>query len=384
MRYRINAGGSLERHSQRAAGFGPRAAPHDRRRAARAPGVNAAGAQRTHRRSLLPAAACVAGGLVSACQRPLTPIQTIVVYTSVDQEFAQQILRRFEQQTGVRIAAVYDTEAGKTTGLMRRLQREAEHPRCDVWWSSEVFGTIELARAGLLEPYDSPAAADIPSAWRDPQRQWTALAARARVLAYHSGRVPAEELPETWEDMTLLLKHKRVVLANPQFGTTRGHVAALFNCWGAQRSTQFLQQLREAGVQLADGNAHAVRLVEAGSADACWTDTDDVWAAQRRGVPLELIYPRIEPGGPVIWIPCSVALVRGGPSPAAARKLIDFLLSRPVEQALAESDSRNVPVREELRRGLGLAGPQPQALNFEQIADAMPAAMQAARDILLR
>ena len=114
-----------------------------------------------------------------------------------------------------------------------------------------------------------------------------------------------------------------------------------------------------------------------------WTDTDDVWVAQQRGARLESIQPRLAGDAGVVWIPCSVGVVRGGPHPEAARRLADFLVSAEVERALAESDSRNVPVRAELREGLHPAGPAPEPLDFERIGAALPAADAAIRDILL-
>ena len=309
---------------------------------------------------------------------------SVVIYTSVDQRFARDVLARFERDTGIRVDLLPDTEAGKTTGFLHRLQREAARPRCDVWWSSEVFGTIELARAGILEPYQSPAAADIPPAWKDARHRWTALAARARVLAFNTQRLRREELPATWGELAAPAWASRLVIANPQFGTTRGHLAAMFATWGREPTDKFLQALRDAGAQVADGNAHAVRLVASGAADLCLTDTDDVWVARQRGEPIDLVYPRLIPEGPIVWIPCSVARIRGGPNPAAARQLIDFLVSPEAERALAESDSRNVPVRADVRKALGLTGPAPEPLDFERVADALPQSTRLARDILLK
>ncbi len=312
------------------------------------------------------------------------PDRRVVVYTSVDEPFARAILERFSKETGFRVEPVFDSEAGKTTGLLRRLEREKERPRCDVWWSSELYGTIELARAGVLEAYDSPAAGDIPAGWRDPGRMWTGMAARARVIAFNSDRLSREQMPGTWLEACAPEWAPRSAVANPQFGTTRGHLAGLFAWWGAEEAQQRLRELKIGRVRIADGNAHAIRMVGSGEVDICWTDTDDVWVAQRRGLSVDLVYPRITDDGPVFWIPCSVALVRGGPNPQAGRALLDYLVSAEVERALATSDSRNVPVRPGLAAELKFGDPLPEPHDFERVADALPAAMSAARDILLR
>lgn len=312
------------------------------------------------------------------------PRQRVVLYTSVDQQFAEPLLKRFERETGIVVDALFDTEAGKTTGLVRRLQREASAPRCDVWWSSEVFGTIELAEEGLLEAYASAAAADIPAAWRDAQSRWVGFGARARVIAFDRARPRSAALPSTWEQVADAPDVARLALANPQFGTTRGHCAVLYHAWGAERFERFLRKLAAEKVQLADGNAHAVRLVASGQADWCWTDTDDVWVVQRRSENIDLVYPRIDADGPTLWIPNSLALVRGGPNAATARRLYDFLASAAVERELARSDSRNVPVRAALREELAISEPHPEPIAYADAARAMPAAMELARDILLR
>src|SRR3990172_3920079 len=111
----------------------------------------------------------------------------VVVYCSIDENVGRQVLDAYKARTGLEVSAVYDSEAGKTTGLVQRIVRESQagRPRADVFWSSELFNTILLARMGLLEAYESPQAADIPARFKDREHRWTALAVRARVLAFH-------------------------------------------------------------------------------------------------------------------------------------------------------------------------------------------------------
>jgi iron(III) transport system substrate-binding protein len=172
-------------------------------------------------------------------------------------------------------------------------------------------------------------------------------------------------------------------MANPQFGTTRGHVAAWFALWGAERAAAFLQDLHDREVIIADGNSSVVRQVIAGNADLGMTDTDDVWVARRLHPSLDLIYADQGDGG-TLWIPNTVALVKGAKHPRSARRLIDFLVSADVEEMLARSRSGNIPVRESSRARLGLEWPASGTPDYQRIADHMPAAISAAREILLR
>ncbi len=292
--------------------------------------------------------------------------EPVTVYCSADEQFARPILADFGRRCGVAVRPVFDTEAGKTTGLVHRLLAERGRPRADVWWSSEVFGTIQLAEAGVLAAYDPAAAADIPSQFRDPQHRWTGLAARARVLAYDPRRTPPDRLPRAWADLARPEFKGRLAMANPIFGTTRGQMAVFAARWGEAALGDYFAGLRRNEVRLADGNAQAVLLVARGVVELAATDTDDVLVAQARGDTVAIHFPDLDAPSDgaarsptrdapparrgTVWIPNSVALVAGGPNPEGARALMDLLVSAEMERRLALSESANVPVRAAVRK----------------------------------
>jgi len=307
-----------------------------------------------------------------------------VLYTSSDQEYAEPIVAAFTKKTGIQVRCRFDVEATKTVGLVQRLRSEAESGRvgADVFWSNEIFETIRLAKDGLLAPYRSAVTADWPSCLRDPEGRWYGFALRARVLAYHTGRLPAAEVPRSIEDLLDPKWRGRIVMARPEFGTTRGHVAAMWVHYGPQETRRILEGLKRNGVQLVSGNSTAVRVVAEGRADVCLTDTDDVWVAQRNGWPIDLVYPHHGKAGTLV-IPNTVALVRGGPNAEAAGELMDYLLSAEVEEALARSDSHNVPIRAAVAAKFpDYALPEPMDVDYAKAAEAVAEAVPAALRIL--
>src|ERR1051326_9229542 len=54
----------------------------------------------------------------------LEAARTVVVYASQDQAYAEPILQDFTKRTGIKVRAVYDSEAVKTVGLANRLLAE--------------------------------------------------------------------------------------------------------------------------------------------------------------------------------------------------------------------------------------------------------------------
>jgi iron(III) transport system substrate-binding protein len=289
--------------------------------------------------------ACLVFG--SACGRHSG--EQVVVYVAVDRKDAEPILRSFEAETGIRVLAVYDAEAAKTTGLVARLIAESGRPRCDVFWNNEIVQTLLLAQRGMLDAYRSPAAETLPDQWKDPDGRWTGVATRARVIVYNTQYVAAEEIPRRLTDLTSPQWRGQVAVANPQFGTTRTHVAALFAAWGPDAAQAYLRALLENQVRIVDGNAMVTNLVAAAQPGASpifvgLTDTDDVLSGQAEGQPIALIYPDQDADGTLV-IPSTVCLVRDAPNPEAARRLMDYLLSPDTERRFTHAESGYRPVR---------------------------------------
>ena len=69
----------------------------------------------------------------------------VILYCAQDQTYAEPLLKQFEQETGIKVKTVYDSEAVKTVGLANRLLAERSHPQCDVFWGNEELRTRLLA-----------------------------------------------------------------------------------------------------------------------------------------------------------------------------------------------------------------------------------------------
>jgi len=306
----------------------------------------------------------------------------VVLYCSVDQEVAEPIVAEFEKQSGVKVLARFDTEASKTAGLVQRIRAEASSPVADVFWSSEIFYTIRLAREGLLAAYSSDATKSRPALYADPNGRWYGFALRARVIAYSTERVSAEDAPKSLEDALDSKWKGRIVMAAPEFGTTGGDVASWFAHYGPDRARQILEALRANDIRIVSGNSTAVRMVATGQADVCFTDTDDVYAAQRNGWPVAMNFLD-QAGDGVLTIPNTAAVIKGAAHPKEAGKLMDFLLSEQLELMLVRSDSHNTPVHKTAAEQFdSYAIDKPLDVDYAKIADQLQTAIQTSREIL--
>jgi iron(III) transport system substrate-binding protein len=273
----------------------------------------------------------------------------VTVYTALDEMYSRPILNAFEEKTGIKVRAVYDSEASKTTGLVSRIMAERNFPRADVFWNNEVAQTILLMNASVIAPYKSPAAEAIPERYKDGDGYWTGFAARGRVIIYNTDLV--KEPPTSILDIVDEKWKGRAAIALPLFGTTATHATALFAAWGPENAETYFVQLLNNDVAVLPGNAQVRDFVARGQYAIGLTDTDDANGAIEDGLPVKWIFPdQGDEGMGTLVIPNTVSLISKAPHPEEGKALIDFLLSPETERRLAEARSIQIPLNAAVQR----------------------------------
>lgn len=328
--------------------------------------------------ALIGVAAC--GSRESAQSTP----RTVTIYVSTDRVFSEPILREYQRRSGVVVNTVYDTEETKSTGLANRLLAERNRPQADVFWSNEPVRTLVLKSRNVLASYRSPQAEGIPAALVDPEGYWTGFSARIRVIAYNTKLVKAEDAPSSVFDLTNATWKGQVAIADPRFGSTSFHVAALYALVGDEKVDAFFRALKENQVRIVDGNSAVRDLVVRGDVKVGLTDTDDVNVAIEQGQPIAMVLPDKDGLG-VPVMPNMVSLIANAPHPDEGRALIDYLLSADVERMLAQSEAVQIPLH------AGVPGPKnipsidsfkPMTLDYAKAASRVEDATQRLASIL--
>jgi len=293
---------------------------------------------------------------------PAVPAPRIVLYTSADDPVAREFVDLAQKALEIQVQFVGDTEATKTTGIAQRLIDEAKAPKAHLWWSNEELATARLIRAGVLD-----------------ESTLTTFAARARVIAYATTRI--KDPPRTLRDVVSPAYAGRIGMARPQFGTTRAQLAALVATHGADATESWLNALKQAKVRLYDGNSAVVRGLAFGEIDIGLTDTDDVWSARREKWPVDMVFESVDTGtvsglpsiGP-LRICNTAALTRNMTDTverAAASAALDLLRSSTFEIAMAQSDSRTMPINPEIANSFPQnAIPSPWIIDPQKLLDA--------------
>jgi len=304
----------------------------------------------------------------------------VIVYTALDSEFSEPIFEDFVAETGVAVRPKFDIESTKTVGLTEAIIEEAARPRCDLFWNNEILNTLRLKQRGLLDVYHPPIAREYPAAVRSPEGLWHGFAARARVLIVNTQLLPEDGRPTSIHDMTDPKWRGRCGIAKPLFGTTATHATCLFSYWGDDRAKQFFLEMKQNNVSIESGNKQVALSVAAGRLAVGLTDTDDAIIELEKGMPVEIVYPDQGEGEiGTLFIPNTLAIIRGGPNGESARRLVDYLLSPNVEAKLAAGRSAQIPLNPQCKAEVRVATPQtirPMRIDFDAAAEKWEAAAE--------
>ncbi len=254
--------------------------------------------------------------LLSEVGRWFKPRNVVVIYAAQDQVYAEPILKEFEQQTGIKVRAIYDSEATKTVAIANRLLAERGHPQCDVYWGNEELRTRQLAAQNVFRETNG----------------WAAFGYRSRRIAV-STLTNSTLTPKSLLELTNAAFRGQVALAYPLFGSTATHLMALRQHWGAAGWENWCRALAANKPFVVDGNSVAARMAGKGQVNVALTDSDDIAAEIREGGKLQSLSIDAE----TLLLPNTVAVIRGAPNPAAAQRLFEHLQSRAVTEKLVQA-----------------------------------------------
>jgi len=271
----------------------------------------------------------------------------VVVYSALDQEFAEPILDAFERTTDHQTAVVakFDVESTKTVGLVNQIIAEQSRPVCDVFWNNEIMHTVRLQKLGLLQPRTWAVDAAWPGDMIASDGSWCGFAARARVLLVNTQLIPdPADYPTSVSELTNPKWTRQCAMARPLFGTTATHFAVLREQVGRQETLAQLKAIRD-NAMILSGNKQVALAVSAGSVAWGLTDTDDAIIEKDLGRPVAIVFPDQAAGQPgTLRIPNTVAVLKDAPHPVAAARLADYLIQPATEDRLAMGDSSQLPI----------------------------------------
>lgn len=278
------------------------------------------------------ASALVFGGAAAVQAQSKT---RLTVYTALENDQLNPLKTAFEAANPtIEIAWVRDS----TGVITARFLAEKANPQADVVWGLALSSVIMFQNAGLVEPY-LPAGADkLKPAFRDFANppHWTGLDAFLSFVSFNTpelAKTGAKPLAD-WADLLQPQLKGKIVMPNPaSSGTGYLQVAGWIQGMGEAKAWEFMDKLHEnIGIYTHSGSAPHVQAAKGERTAAIGLDMRAV-REKNNGAPLEIVVPT----GGVAWDMEATALVKGRPNQDAAKKLIDFTVSKAAHEIYAKT-----------------------------------------------
>jgi iron(III) transport system substrate-binding protein len=290
-----------------------------------------------HRRHLLGAVALAGLAGWCAAARAGDPVDIaaakkegkVVWYTSTPVETAQKMVNAFEAQyPGVKV----ELFRSGGSAILRRYQQEAQagHAGVDVLTTSDPAANIALARKGAFVNFKPTNFDKVPDGAKDPNGAF--VAQRLNMMAHYvrSDKVPPEDRPKLWADLTDPKYKGKMVLTDPSFTSLQLSVVGMV---AKKLGWDFFEKLRKNDIMIVQGNQQVSDMIKRGERVIAVGASDSYAADDRKdGHPITTIYP--EDG--TFMIPSPTAVIKGSPNPNAAKLLAEFMLGDTAQKLLPE------------------------------------------------
>lgn len=231
-----------------------------------------------------------------------------------------------------------DVVTGSSGPLLQRIAAEAPDSAADVFYSAPAVTLAEYEEH--IEPYRSPEADAIPEELLDPEDRWAATNTHVVAFMVNTDQISDGEAPRTWEELTAPEWDGRIVVADPAQSTTA--LTALYGAYKVLGEDAFLDLAENLDVTESSGNVYpTVAQGEYAVSIGYESNIYPYIAGGQAGV--EMVYP--EDGTFVEHD--SIIVIKDGPNPEAAQRLVDVILSRETQERSLEESFRR-PSREDI------------------------------------
>ena len=273
----------------------------------------------------------------------------VVVYSSVDEENARNILDAFSEATGIEVNMVFLSSGP----AMSRMEAEKANPQADVWFGAPNENHIVAKERGLTQPYVPAAAADLAPGFKDTEGYWHAFYMNPLGFGILAEELEKEgkPLPASWEDLLNPAYKGMIQMPSPQSsGTAYAVVMTLIQTFGEDKAYAYMKKLNpniQTYTQSGTGPSKNLAIRETSIAIQF---TPAFLKLVDEGYPAKVVFPAEGVG----YEAAAISILEGAKNFDSAKALVDWILSREGQQTLNEKKTYFFPVRTDISAGEGL------------------------------
>ncbi len=293
----------------------------------------------------------------------------LVVYSARNENFANDLLDKFQDDTGIQVRALHAGGAA-----VNRLIEEANNVQADIFISNDVGALEHLRLKGYLQGYVSEGIETIDAQYRALDNSWFALSARTRVLMFNKDLITEGEMPKTLWELTDPKWEGQFAITRGGNGGMIGGVSAKRYEWGDERTAQWIHEVKDNAGAIMQGHGDIRRAVGAG--EFKFGLVNNYYFHQQLMEPTDnnvcVIYPDQGEGEMgAILNAAGVGFINGAPNDENAKQFLDWIL-KPENQREFSYASMEVPINpsiEPISEAASISDYQVQGMPLNQLGE---------------
>ena len=258
---------------------------------------------------------------VFAISTPLQAANVLKVYTNADVNEMEKWAPEAEKVIGMKIEW---SPRMASTELWARVMAEAPSWQADMIWGFMNGHALVGTQRGFFIPYKSPAWADIPDKFKDPEGYWHGYNYWFAAAVVNTKLLKEKNLPrpKSWMDLTNPVYKGEIVMPDPSTsGTAFLSVAAIMQIYGEQKGWDILTKIGQNVAQYVQSGSAPSQLVAQGEYAVGISWDQAIYGRIEKGFPIEAIVPE---EGTAFDLE-SVAIFKTCKNMEGAKKLVDWL-----------------------------------------------------------
>ncbi len=273
----------------------------------------------------------------------------LVIYSSVDEENARNLLDAFSKATGISVNMVFLSSGP----AMSRIESEQANPQADVWFGAPNENHIVAKDRGLTQPYVPVAAADLAQGFKDAEGYWHAFYMNPLGFGVLAEELEAEgtPLPASWKDLLNPAYKGMIQMPSPQSsGTAYAMIMTLIQTFGEDEAYAYMKELNpniQTYTQSGTGPSKNLAIRETSIAIQF---TPAFLKLVDEGYPAKVVFPAEGVG----YEAAALSILKGAKNLENAQALVEWILSKEGQQVLSEKKTYFFPVRTDVSVGEGL------------------------------
>ena len=235
----------------------------------------------------------------------------------------EEIFKAFESDTGIKVEFL-DISSGE---VLAKAKAQKGTAVADVWFGGGSDGFMAAATEGLLEKYISKEAKTIPDKYKDSEGYWTGMTLVTAGLVVNKDICKEKNLkiPQTWAELTDPIYKNEILMPNPNIsGTSYCIISTLLQTLGDEKGWKYFEDLNKNIAYYPQRGGEPPQKAIAGEVAIGISPLDGEQIAKGEKYNVANVFPT----DGIPWTPAPVAIFKDSKNVDAAKKFVDWSLSK--------------------------------------------------------